>query len=624
MGQCVSQEPTFPHRQAILAPTCKASVSDTSHDNHSHAEFSDSTVQENSNVDDLIKLDTTSDYYEGVTRKHPVRKSIGKGSIASFLPKVKGSSIRSKAEKDSHLSAAFNMSFNKFEVVRLDVNAATEEELMTLTGITRNVAHTIIEHRNVIGAFKKVEDLALVTGVGAAKLQTIKPEICIGKKVPSSTASITTGNPSINSLNGNAETISTASSPKPDRQRRRRRDPVNINTASIFQLMTVEGVTQELAAHLVHYREKKGPFKTLYDLRKVTGFNTRLISALGPYLTLENNPIDTPDSQKIQNGHLHSHRRTASLPSGPLLNTGGSIGPPKSLLSNPSPVFPSLSQFRKVLDETQGALDPQDVNSVAQLNGDAVEPYENGLRILSWNLDGLSVEKARNPGVINVVGNLLIRYHIKVAVIEGVADPLGLKELCENINKLEELSTEPFLCTLTGGSVGYLHRVALQVNDTPTCTPLPIRLATVEYFNLVLALVTCSLANVADNQSTTVVPQLVKSVMDLTRTERVLFMVDLHHTNQLLYIEEFQDLGYRPLVTKGESTCYTQKTVNATNEIYSNVLVSRYSQKGLTGSFGVIREGLNHILIPNGWSWNGPVSLFCPIWVEFKGGEEGD
>lgn len=138
MGQCVSQEPTFPHRQAILAPTCKASVSDTSHDNHSHAEFrynifqyllisciflysiyycSDSTVQENSNLDDLTKLDTTSEYYEGVTRKHPVRKSIGKGSIASFLPKVKGSSIRSKAEKDSHLSAAFNMSFNKFEVI---------------------------------------------------------------------------------------------------------------------------------------------------------------------------------------------------------------------------------------------------------------------------------------------------------------------------------------------------------------------------------------------------------------------------------------------------------------------------------------------------------------------------
>ena len=66
----------------------------------------------------------------------------------------------------------------------LDINSASEEELMTLTGISRHVAHEIIEHRTAIGAFKKVEDLALVSGVGAAKLQVIKPEICIGKKTP--------------------------------------------------------------------------------------------------------------------------------------------------------------------------------------------------------------------------------------------------------------------------------------------------------------------------------------------------------------------------------------------------------------------------------------------------------
>lgn len=55
---------------------------------------------------------------------------------------------------------------------------------MTLTGINRNIAKEIIEHRNAIGTFKKVEDLALVSGVGAAKMQVIKPEICIGRKVP--------------------------------------------------------------------------------------------------------------------------------------------------------------------------------------------------------------------------------------------------------------------------------------------------------------------------------------------------------------------------------------------------------------------------------------------------------
>lgn len=62
-------------------------------------------------------------------------------------------------------------------------------------------------------------------------------------------------------------------------------------------------------------------------------------------------------------------------------------------------------------------------------NGVSPELRENRLRILSWNLDGLSVEKARNPGVVDVVGKLFYHYHIKVAVIQGVQDPLGLKEV---------------------------------------------------------------------------------------------------------------------------------------------------------------------------------------------------
>jgi len=54
---------------------------------------------------------------------------------------------------------------------------------MTLSGISRPVAHEIIEHRNAIGGFKKIEDLALVSGVGAARLQLIKPEVCVTKKL---------------------------------------------------------------------------------------------------------------------------------------------------------------------------------------------------------------------------------------------------------------------------------------------------------------------------------------------------------------------------------------------------------------------------------------------------------
>lgn len=60
-------------------------------------------------------------------------------------------------------------------------------------------------------------------------------------------------------------------------------------------------------------------------------------------------------------------------------------------------------------------------------NGLLAELSVIGFRILSWNLDGLSVDKARNPGVINIVGNVLLKYRVKVAVIGGVSDSLALQ-----------------------------------------------------------------------------------------------------------------------------------------------------------------------------------------------------
>ena len=34
-------------------------------------------------------------------------------------------------------------------------------------------------------------------------------------------------------------------------------------------------------------------------------------------------------------------------------------------------------------------------------------------------------------------------------------------------------------------------------------------------------------------------------------------------------------------------------------------------------SAGVVREGLTHPSIPDGWRWNGVVSDHCPVWAEF-------
>ncbi len=48
-------------------------------------------------------------------------------------------------------------------------------------------------------------------------------------------------------------------------------DKVNINSASVKELMTLEGVGHKLAEKIVEYREAHGPFKKAEELRKVEG-----------------------------------------------------------------------------------------------------------------------------------------------------------------------------------------------------------------------------------------------------------------------------------------------------------------------------------------------------------------
>jgi len=62
----------------------------------------------------------------------------------------------------------------------LDINAATAEELMTLPGINRPTATSIIDYRRQIGFFRKIEDMALVPGVGATRFGHVRAEICVG------------------------------------------------------------------------------------------------------------------------------------------------------------------------------------------------------------------------------------------------------------------------------------------------------------------------------------------------------------------------------------------------------------------------------------------------------------
>ena len=66
--------------------------------------------------------------------------------------------------------------------------------------------------------------------------------------------------------------------------------PVNVNTATVEELIEVEGIGPTLAARIVEYREANGPFQTIEDLDNVKGIGPSLIENIRFLVCVEEEP----------------------------------------------------------------------------------------------------------------------------------------------------------------------------------------------------------------------------------------------------------------------------------------------------------------------------------------------
>ena len=62
---------------------------------------------------------------------------------------------------------------------KININTAPESELIKLSGIGAAKAGAIINYRTENGAFKKIEDIKRVSGIGEAIYENIKNDICV-------------------------------------------------------------------------------------------------------------------------------------------------------------------------------------------------------------------------------------------------------------------------------------------------------------------------------------------------------------------------------------------------------------------------------------------------------------
>ncbi len=67
------------------------------------------------------------------------------------------------------------------KVERLDLNKATEQQLVKLPGVGPAIARRIVEFREKNGPFKRVEDVMKVRGIGEKSFQKIKDRLRVGK-----------------------------------------------------------------------------------------------------------------------------------------------------------------------------------------------------------------------------------------------------------------------------------------------------------------------------------------------------------------------------------------------------------------------------------------------------------
>ncbi|ROT74900.1 Endonuclease/exonuclease/phosphatase family domain-containing protein 1 [Penaeus vannamei] len=592
-------------------------------------------------VDGEIVTERRLSLAENISEKTSNRKFLRRrSSTTSWV-----SSKFGRGRKARDLSAAFNLLDYDAKINLVNINTAPEEELMTLPGVSRSVAKNIVDYRNTIGGFRRVEDLALVSGIGANKLQNFKNEITVKKKSSSRSSSRTQ---SVDSLS--CESIrSQRSQSQSQGGRSIRGSPVrviNVNAASIFELMNVHGMNQEMAANIVEHRERKGPFKSIDDLVKVRGINSRVLSILKVYLTLNDlTPSSPPLSdvtsvasyskvyQRNLDGKLSGHRRTHSAP----LDSEDTTGRISSSLQSGDP--------RMSVDFYTEIFELLSVKSERPIVRDVFQGQHNGrpaIRIATWNLQELTKEKMSNPGVLEVICRTVLENGFSILAIQEVGSKDVLEKICSELNQSSLRRVREW-----GGPKGEWR---WQVSEEPAGKIKPY----LGYFkanNLDFVVVGLhikpvslngkknelndTLVEVEDNDNSngkdkgenqvlrestdrkiSQLGPLVTALKEKLINEREIILLGdfgMHPDNKAFDV--LRETSYTNIVPADTFTNISAKNNQGTN-CYDNIWLNPHTRSVYTGNWGVVREGMSHLAIPRGWLWGGMVSNHCPVYCD--------
>ncbi len=137
----------------------------------------------------------------------------------------------------------------KFTGPRTDLNTATKEQLIEISGIGEALSNRIIEYRNKLGGFSDDSQLYSVYGLDATVVQKALERF-------------------------------TVKTPKPIQK-------ININKASASDIATITGLNFELAKKIWEFRKLRDKISSLDELENVDGLTAKKLAEIKLYLSTE-------------------------------------------------------------------------------------------------------------------------------------------------------------------------------------------------------------------------------------------------------------------------------------------------------------------------------------------------
>jgi len=209
-------------------------------------------------------------------------KGIGKRKLESLKPYLTISNPRK-----TPLKLPGTEELNIPEEIKIDINTADVEEFTEIPGVSKRLAEKIVRLRTDMEGFKSFEDLLNVYGITRKKLARIMPFIKLTH--PSSGKHFKPEPSHFNKPSSKNETKNQAKIKKEKASNKKispENNKININSASIEELIKLKGIGKGMAKRIIEYR-KKQKFNSIEDIMNVRGIGRKKFEKLKKFIKVK-------------------------------------------------------------------------------------------------------------------------------------------------------------------------------------------------------------------------------------------------------------------------------------------------------------------------------------------------